>query len=148
MKNTTSETATTPEIYKVGYTIQDGEYEYGDYFVLKSDWDSVQEKAYEKLAEFFGYDEKEEKEIIAELKTEDIAMIGNRAIKDISINVVEAVTIIMQGGVIQDILNIPEGGVIKIKDYDTEGIPENELEKDDDGNPYVVSVWEGVILNS
>jgi len=134
-----------PETFRIDYTIQDGEHEYGDFFFLKSNWDSVEKEAHRKLAEFFAYGEEKEKEMLETLQTEGMAMIGCRAIKDLSIDVVEAVTVILRRGQIQDIQNIPEGGVIRVRDYDIHGVPDERTKQDENGDYYVESVWEGVV---
>lgn len=56
------------------------------------------------------------------------------------------VTVIVSGGVVQDILHIPEGMTIRVQDYDVDGLTVNEaaqLQHDEDGTPYLVSLWEG-----
>ncbi len=55
------------------------------------------------------------------------------------------ITVVVEGGVIQDILDIPAGAQVVVRDYDVEGIDadEAELETDDDGNEHVRSVWKG-----
>jgi hypothetical protein len=51
------------------------------------------------------------------------------------------VRITVEGGVIQDV-QCPEGVRVVVKDYDTEGTPEEELHEDDDGYQFIESIWE------
>jgi hypothetical protein len=145
MSNPSSVTALerndSPELYQVRCTIQDGEYEYGDSFVLKSTSDSVKEKVYQKLLEVYAYGEEEGKEMVEALKTEGEAMIGCRVIKDVSILVVESVKIIVRGGVIQDIQNIPDDVNIRVFDYDVDGVSNEETGRDDTGDRCMISEW-------
>ena len=55
------------------------------------------------------------------------------------------VTVIVSGGVVQDILHIPMGVTIRVQDYDVEGltVAEAQLQHDEDGAPCYVSLWEG-----
>lgn len=48
----------------------------------------------------------------------------------------DQITIIMEGGVIQEILNIPQGTNIVVKDYDSEMYDIDELETDEHGDEY------------
>jgi len=55
------------------------------------------------------------------------------------------ITIIVEGGVVQEINNIPEDITITLKDYDCdeEDCGEDDpVETDTDGNVYWKSVWE------
>jgi hypothetical protein len=51
------------------------------------------------------------------------------------------IKITVEGGVIQDITDIPEGVKIIVADFDTEGVPENECQRSADGDLYTASVW-------
>lgn len=51
------------------------------------------------------------------------------------------ITITMEGGVIQDIQYIPKNVQVKVLDFDTEGVPDEELTKLRNGQKAVVSVW-------
>ena len=48
--------------------------------------------------------------------------------------------ITMEGGVIQDV-RCPEGVKVVIHDYDVDGADEG-LQRDDNGDPFIESVWE------
>ena len=63
----------------------------------------------------------------------------------VSIGVDAPVTVVVSGGVVQDILHIPEGMTIRVQDYDVEGltVEEAQLQHDKDGTPCFVSLWEG-----
>lgn len=129
---------------QVQYTIQDGEYEYGDSFVMQGDDERMEEQAFQELAGHFACDPEEEQDIIAALKSEGQAMIGDRVIKNVFIKATTPVLVIVRGGVIQDIQNIPEGITFEVQDYDVDGLTVEELEsleQDEDGVPYNVSIW-------
>ena len=51
------------------------------------------------------------------------------------------VRITVEGGVIQDV-QLPAGVQVVVWDYDTEGVEETSLQRDDDGNEYVETIWE------
>jgi hypothetical protein len=51
------------------------------------------------------------------------------------------ITITMEGGVIQDIQYIPKNIRVKVLDFDSDGVPEEELTKLRNGQKAVVSVW-------
>ncbi len=130
---------------QVQYTIVDGEHEYLDSFVFNAKSGNEREQAFRELAEFYVYDEEDKQEIIASLQSEGIAMIGGRAIKKIFVQEFEPITVIVRGGVIQDIQHIPDGITIRVRDYDIDNLTEEELlketEPDDEGNPCVVAIW-------
>lgn len=48
----------------------------------------------------------------------------------------DQITIIMEGGIIQEILDMPQGTNIVVKDYDSEMYDIDELEKDEHGDEY------------
>lgn len=51
------------------------------------------------------------------------------------------IVVFVEGGVVQDILNIPPGFQVIVKDYDVEG-RDMELETDENGDEYFKGVWE------
>ena len=51
------------------------------------------------------------------------------------------ISITVEGGVIQSIEGIPADVQVVVRDYDVDG-SEEDLQEDDDGYPYVESVWE------
>lgn len=51
------------------------------------------------------------------------------------------INITVEGGVIQDISDIPKGVNVVVRDYDCEGCDEELLKTDQDGNYYIESVW-------
>jgi len=53
----------------------------------------------------------------------------------------KTITVIVAGGLIQEILDIPSDIEVVVKDYDTEGSDENWLAEDDNGKKCLVSVW-------
>ena len=50
------------------------------------------------------------------------------------------INITLQGGVIQDV-QCPEGVQVVVRDYDTDGVPNDQLRQDDNGDQYVESTW-------
>ena len=61
----------------------------------------------------------------------------------VPIGVDTPVTVIVSGGVVQDILHIPEGITIRLQDYDVEGLTVVEaaqLQHDEDDTPCCVSL--------
>ena len=58
-------------------------------------------------------------------------------------NMKRKIIIIMDGGLIQDIANIPDDIVIEVRDYDIEGtsLEEDELSEDSSGKQYIASQW-------
>ena len=53
----------------------------------------------------------------------------------------KTVQITMEGGVIQDI-EVPEGVRVIVRDYDSDGVEEESLCKDDNGDNYIETIWE------
>ncbi len=143
MKNTTRKENRT---MKVHYTIVDGEHEYCETIFIKSDGENKEDQAYKELAAMYADDAEDEREIMAAFHNEGIAMIGCRAIKNVTVIELDEVTVFVRGGVIQDIQNIPAGVRIRVQDYDVDNLTEQELreetEMDEEGDPCMVSVWE------
>lgn len=56
----------------------------------------------------------------------------------------QTIRIIVEGGVIQNVLDVPEGVEVEVRDYDVDGGEQDlELEEDDRGDHYVKSVYAG-----
>lgn len=53
----------------------------------------------------------------------------------------ESIVISVDGGLVQDISGIPEGVGVEVWDYDTEGMDEERIEEDDNGNEFVRSEY-------
>jgi len=51
------------------------------------------------------------------------------------------ITIVVKGGVIQEILNIPSSTTIQVKDYDIDGADQDDLQQDENGDRFVESLW-------
>ena len=51
------------------------------------------------------------------------------------------VRITMEGGVIQDI-EVPKGMRVVVRDYDTDGVETERLQRDEGGNEFIEAVWE------
>ncbi len=131
---------------KVHYTIVDGEEEYFVSLSMKLDLKNNTEQAYKALAAMFSWDDKEEEhDIMTALKTDGMAMVGHRGIKDVSVLELDTITVFVRGGVIQDIQNIPAGVRIRVQDYDVGSLTKQELlketEPDEEGDPCIVSIW-------
>ncbi len=54
----------------------------------------------------------------------------------------KSIVITMDGGLIQEIEGIPQDVVIVVRDYDVEGVDEDDLTKDENGNECFESIWE------
>jgi len=54
----------------------------------------------------------------------------------------KTVHVFMEGGVIQNI-EIPAGVVVKVYDYDLEGVEKDRIEKDGLGDDCTIAVWQG-----
>lgn len=59
----------------------------------------------------------------------------------------EDIIIIVSGGFVQDIQNIPKDIVIRVRDYDSGEVCDNEeiIQVDEDGDRYEEGVWVGEI---
>jgi hypothetical protein len=53
----------------------------------------------------------------------------------------QEILVIMEGALIQEIDGIPPGIVVRVKDYDVDGVDEDRLQQDEDGRRYIESVW-------
>lgn len=53
----------------------------------------------------------------------------------------KSVTVTVEGGLVQHV-QVPEGVVVVVHDYDVEGVDEADLETDGNGDKYVKGVWE------
>lgn len=53
----------------------------------------------------------------------------------------KTIQITVEGGVIQDISNIPKNVRVQVIDYDTQGAEKEILSEDSDGNEFVESIW-------
>lgn len=51
------------------------------------------------------------------------------------------ITITVEGGVIQHITGIPAGCKVKVIDFDTDGVPDEDLVKLHNGDRAIVSTW-------
>jgi len=54
--------------------------------------------------------------------------------------VLQRITVIVYGGVVQDVIGVPAGVVVEVHDYDTDGT-DKHLGVDADGNAYAVGEW-------
>lgn len=126
--------------YQTNYTIIDGSFEYADSLIFQHDGDKPIEQAFREIAEFFSFDdEQEEQTILKALQTNGEAMIDCRLIQKVWVKEIKPIVVIVRGGVIQDISNIPTDLVIRVQDYDVEG--DENLSFDEDGSPCFISDW-------
>ena len=51
------------------------------------------------------------------------------------------ITIMVEGGLIQHIGRIPKGFSVRVLDFDTDGVPDEDLTKLRNGQKAVVSTW-------
>jgi hypothetical protein len=66
-----------------------------------------------------------------------------RAAVDAELHRVKQVEVIVSGGVVQDVLNVPPDWDVVIKDYDVEGCEEGDTETDREGGEFVRLTWSG-----
>ena len=52
----------------------------------------------------------------------------------------QTINITVEGGVIQHV-ECPEGVQVVVRDYDTDGVPNDQLRQDDNGDRYIESTW-------
>ena len=45
----------------------------------------------------------------------------------------------VEGGMVQSVEGIPPGVIVEVRDYDTDGLDDEELETDDDGIPHRIA---------
>ena len=50
------------------------------------------------------------------------------------------VIVTVSGGVVQHV-EVPEGACVVVRDYDTDGIEDENLQQDGAGDKYVESIW-------
>jgi hypothetical protein len=55
----------------------------------------------------------------------------------------DRIIITVEGGLIQDIKNIPFGTVIEVRDYDTDWDEDKDLKEDEKGDKYTCVEWVG-----
>lgn len=53
----------------------------------------------------------------------------------------KTVRITVEGGVIQYV-DCPRGVKVIVRDYDTDGVEEENLQKDENGDDYIEGIWE------
>ena len=113
---------------KVHYTIVDGEHEYANSFFMRSDGSNEEgAKLTRNSLRCTRMMRRKSVKSWPTFKTDGMAMIGCRAIKDVTVMELDEVTVFVRGGVIQDIQNIPAGVRIRVQDYDVDNLTEQEL---------------------
>ena len=45
----------------------------------------------------------------------------------------------VEGGMVQSVEGVPPGVIVEVRDYDTDGLGDEELETDDDGIPHRIA---------
>ncbi|MGA2063287.1 MAG: hypothetical protein ABSG67_22685 [Thermoguttaceae bacterium] len=53
----------------------------------------------------------------------------------------KTVKIVVEGGVVQKV-DCPKGVQVIVHDYDVDGVPEDELTQDDQGDECIETIWE------
>jgi hypothetical protein len=53
----------------------------------------------------------------------------------------KTVRVVVEGGVIQHV-EVPEGVVVVVNDYDVEGCESNDLQRDGNGDEFAEAIWE------
>ena len=56
-------------------------------------------------------------------------------------NDIKTVKIVVEGGVVQKV-DCPKGVQVIVHDYDVDGVPEDELTQDDQGDECIETIWE------
>jgi hypothetical protein len=56
-------------------------------------------------------------------------------------NKTKTIEIVVRGGVVQEVSNIPEGVCVLVRDYDIEGVPTEKLDTDVNGDRCIESHW-------
>lgn len=53
------------------------------------------------------------------------------------------ITIRVEGGVVQSVEDVPEDVTVRVVDYDVEGVPDDECDHDDAGEPCCIALHDG-----
>lgn len=51
------------------------------------------------------------------------------------------IIVYVRGGVVQDVSGVPKGIVVKVYDYDVDGISVDELDRDENGTGCIIGHW-------
>ena len=129
----------------VHYSILHHDFEYSDSFVMKVQSDNEERQACEIIAEIYGGDENDKHIITTNLLKNGTATAFGATIDDVRIQDLETIIVLVRGGVIQNIKNIPESIRIQVHDYDTDTLTDEivlaSTKPDQDGDIYVESIW-------
>lgn len=130
-------------IWKIAYTIQDGEHEYGDYFTCELEPDTLEEAMVAALvADHWGllaeYDPEERQQFLQDLVAESYAFLpgDTRAIKELGWERVSPIIVTVREGLVVSVTGLSDGVSLEVQDWDN-----GEL--DEEGKPVpTVRVWE------
>lgn len=143
--NTMNQPSQSEKTYRVSCTISSCSYEYGDSITVSCNPEDAPEFGLHELAKNYAADSEDYEEvqkIVTDLKLEGLAWIGDRAITKVLIEEIVPITVIVRGGVIQDIQNIPDDITVRVIDYDADGKSEEDVDRDENGEYCTISTWE------
>ena len=130
--------------FRIFYTIQDGEYEYGDSFVVytpKSSFKPTKDWAIREIVDWFASDPEEARQLRKEMKNDGMAMIEPRGIRWRGFLEIKPIRITIEGGVIQAIDSIPDETEVEIWDFETDGVGNEMLETNSKGEKFIRLLW-------
>jgi hypothetical protein len=55
----------------------------------------------------------------------------------------DRIIVVVRGGLVEDVTNVPKGVTVEVHDYDTEGAQPGELVTDDKGDEHFLIIIEG-----
>jgi hypothetical protein len=127
--------------WKIAYTIQDGEHEYGDYFTCELAADPLDEPAVaELIADRWGITDPEKRQhFLRELREEGYAFLpyDSRAIGELGWEPVSPIVVAVRNGCVESVTGLPEGTTLEVRDWDN-----GELDARGEPVP-TVSAWTG-----
>jgi hypothetical protein len=129
--------------FRISFTIQDGDNEYGDALTVKAGQMSGQDAARYLFTEFYYYEDWEEMSESL-LAGEECWLDIGRIIKDLAVEEIPPILITVEGGVIQSIDNIPPDITVVVRDFDADDPGHPQVRRSpESGDPYQEEVWEG-----
>lgn len=126
--------------WKIAYTVQDGEYEYGDDFTCELDAAELDGNTVAAvIADHWDIDPAERQQFLQELDAEGYAFLpkDGRAIKELGWEPVDPIVVTVRGGVVQAVSGVPEGITVEVRDWD-----DGELDASGEIVPGI-ALWEG-----
>lgn len=107
--------------WKITYAIQDGEYAYRDFFVLRLEAAELNTMAAAAaLADHWDMDAVKRERFVQELDADGFAFLPGQshAVKDLAWEQLDPIRITISDGLIESITGIPEGVTVEIRDWD------------------------------